>query len=225
MYKTLDKILLSRQDLSDYAFHFTCGSIARETLQQILLDGAIKDIKFKGYICFTETPVLMLPDMFDIFAHYQEPMYAPYGVGVHRDALYNLGGRPVIYGTEDDKAKIDESLQWRFVMMKPDSYDFSWLREWRLPKGEYKISEKDILIVDKISDEMDLLMDFVNMHIDAEPADGGFETFYTGEFKRKYKGLSIERIKNMGLDNKDKLRKDIAEQASEELIYLGSEWH
>ena len=62
------------------------------------------------------------------------------------------------------------------------------------------------------------------MIIDAEPADGGHEIFYTGKFNRHYKGLSMEGVKNMGLDKKDKLRKDIAEQAATELIYLGSEW-
>lgn len=224
MNKTVEKILLSRQELSDYVFHFTCGSIAKETLIRILSDGLIKDVKSKGFICFTEAPILMLPDMFEIFAHYQEPMYAPYGIGIHRDSLYQLGGRPVIYGTEDDKAKIHQSLQWRFEMMTPGYYDFSWLREWRLPKSEFEISDDDIVIVDKINDELDLFFDFDDMQIDAEPADGGFEFFYTGKFNRKHKGISIERIKTMGLNTKDKLRKDIAEQAVVEMIYLGSEW-
>lgn len=224
MNKIVNKIVLTRQDLSDYVFHFTCGSKAKETLQQILSDGAIKDIKSKGYICFTEAPVLMLPDMFDIFEQYQEPMYAPYGIGVHRDTFYQMGGRPVIYGTEDDKTGICEFLQWRFVMMKPDEYDFSWLREWRLPKSEYKINKEDIVVVKTLEDEKEILLDFDNMIIDAEPADGGHEIFYTGKFNRLYKGLSMEGVKNMRLDNKDKLRKDIAEQAATELIYLGSEW-
>ena len=62
------------------------------------------------------------------------------------------------------------------------------------------------------------------MNIDAEPADGGHEIFYTGVFKRKYKGISMERIKSLNLDTKDKLRKDIAEQTVIEEIYLGSKW-
>jgi hypothetical protein len=109
-------------------------------------------------------------------------------------------------------------------MMTPGYYDFSWLREWRLPKSEFEISDDDIVIVDKINDELDLFFDFDDMQIDAEPADGGFEFFYTGKFNRKHKGISIERIKTMGLNTKDKLRKDIAEQAVVEMIYLGSEW-
>lgn len=221
---TVEKIYLSRQDLSDYVFHFTRGANARETLIQILSDGSIKDMSGNGFICFTEAPVLMLPDMFDIFSNYKEPMYSPYGIGIHRDALYKLGGRPVIYGTEEDLVLISEKLWWRFLMLKPGEYDFSWLREWRLPKEEYTITEDDLVVVNTVKEEEDILLDFVDMEVEAEPADGGFEFFYTGKYKRLHKGLSMERIKRMNLDTKDKIRKDIAEQASVEMIYLGSEW-
>ena len=222
--ETLEKIYLSRQDLSDYVFHFTRGSNAKETLLQILSDGAIKDIHSIGYICFTEAPVLMLPDMFDIFAHYTEPMFAPFGVGIHRNALYRIGARPVIYGTEKDKSLISEELWWRFLMFKPGEYDFSWLREWRLPQKEYRITEDDLVVVDTIKEEEDILLDFEDLEVEAEPADGGHEFFYTGKFKRLHKGLSMERIRNMSLNTKDKLRKDIAEQAAVEMIDLGSIW-
>ena len=166
----------------------------------------------------------MLPEMFEIFANYPEPMYTPYGIGVRRDALYELGGRPVIYGTDDDKALIHESLHWRFIDYKPKEYDFSWLREWRLPKSEYIIKKDDIVVVKTIEDEMDILMDLEDMDIEAEPADGGFEYIYTGEFSRNFKGLSMERIMNTELNTKDKLRRDLANQAAIELIPLGREW-
>lgn len=224
MNKTVNKIVLTRQDLSDYVFHFTCGSKAKETLQQILLDGEIKDIKSKGYICFTEAPVLMLPDMFDIFEQYHEPMYAPYGIGIRRDVIYDMGGRPVIYGTEEDRDLLNEKMRWRFVLMKPGEYDFSWLREWRLPRSIYAISDDDIVVVKSLVDERDMLFDLEDMEVEAEPADGGFEYFYTGKFLRNHKGISIERVINLKLDTKDRLRKDIAEQAAVEMIYLGSEW-
>lgn len=221
---TVEKIYLSRQDLSDYVFHFTRGANSRETLIQILSDGAIKDINHNGYLCFTEAPVLMLPEMFELFSSYKEPMFAPYGIGIHRDSLYKLGGRPVIYGTEEDKALISKELWWRFLMLKPGEYDFSWLREWRLPKEEYIITDDDLVIVNTVEEEETILLDFEDMEVEAEPADGGFEFFYTGKFKRLHKGLSMERIKSMVLKTKEKFRKDIAEQAAVEMIYLGSEW-
>lgn len=220
----VEKIFLSRQDLSDYVFHFTRGANARDTLIQILLDGAIKDISGNGFLCFTEAPVLMLPDMFDIFSNYKEPMFAPYGIGIHRGSLYKFGGRPVIYGTEDDRALIREELSWRFLMLKPGEYDFSWLREWRLPHEMYKITEDDLIVVNTIKEEKTILLDFEDLEVEAEPADGGYQLFYTGKFKRLHKSLSMERIKRMNLDTKDKLRKDIAEQAAVEMIYLGSKW-
>lgn len=222
--ETVEKIYFTRQDLSDYVFHFTSGANAKDVLVKILADHAIKDVKSKGFICFTEAPLLMLPDMFDIFSQYQEPMYTPYGIGVHRDTLYKMGGRPVIYGTEDDKEQISESLYWRFVMMKPGEYDFSWLREWRLPKSEYDLTKDDIVVVENVKDEESMLFDLIDVEVDAEPSDGGYKTFYTGKYERLYNGVSMERIKYMNLDTKDKFRKDLAEQAAVEMIPLGSSW-
>lgn len=49
--KTLLKILSAREDISDYLFHFTKGSDAKNTLTSILGDSEIKDVK-RGYICF-----------------------------------------------------------------------------------------------------------------------------------------------------------------------------
>lgn len=224
MNTTFEKIIRSREDLSDYVFHFTKGANAKEVLKKMIKDGAIIDIFKKGFICFTEAPILLLPDMFDIFNSYPDPLYSPYGIGIKRDVLYKMGGRPVIYGTEVDKQQIQNSLLWRFVMMEPGEYDFSWLREWRLPKEEYKISNDDIIIVKSIEDEQEILMEFNDIDIDAEPADGGFEISYTGIFIRKHKGVSIERIRNTKIDCKEKLRNDISEQSSVERIPLGSEW-
>lgn len=54
----IKNIMNKREDMSDFLFHFIKGPNAFETLSQILRDGAIKDIQNKGYICFTETPLL-----------------------------------------------------------------------------------------------------------------------------------------------------------------------
>lgn len=224
MNTTVEKIYHSREDLSEYVFHFTRGAHGRDTLEKILSEGVIKDISSKGYICFTEAPILLLPDMFDIFNRYPEPMYSPYGIGIKRDTLYRIGGRPVIYGTETDKAQIQDSLHWRFVMMKPDEYDFSWLREWRLPEKEYSITGDDIVIVKTIGEEQEILLDFDDVDVEGEPADGGFQIFYTGIFIRKHKGVSIERIRNTEIDKKEKLKKDFSEQGAIERIHLGFHW-
>ena len=46
-------------------------------------------ISSDGYICLTEAPITMLPTMFDIFRKYDEPMFAPYGIGIKKNVFYN----------------------------------------------------------------------------------------------------------------------------------------
>lgn len=81
---TLLQILASREDLSDYLFHFTRGKKAFETLEKILNDGKLKDVYKRGYLCFTEAPLTTLYNMFQIFERYDNPMYAPYGIGLKK---------------------------------------------------------------------------------------------------------------------------------------------
>lgn len=50
MNKTLDLILDSRYDLSDYLFHFTRGNYAKNTLNKILRDKKLLDVRNKAVI-------------------------------------------------------------------------------------------------------------------------------------------------------------------------------
>ena len=108
MNNTLVKIIQSREDISDYLFHFTKGSNALKILETIISDRKIKDMKNNGYICFTEAPVTMLADMFKIFMNYDNPMFAPYGIGLKKSFLYKLGARPVIYSDSSDFEKLKD---------------------------------------------------------------------------------------------------------------------
>ena len=56
MNKTLQDILQSREDISDYVFHFCKKHNAKETLEKILSENKIRDISDKGYICFQRAP-------------------------------------------------------------------------------------------------------------------------------------------------------------------------
>lgn len=69
--------------------------------------------------------------------------------------------------------------------MKPDEYDYSWLREWRLPLNEYAITKDDIVIVDTFENEEEIMLDFQDVDIDAEPEDGGCTSFYYGIYKEE----------------------------------------
>lgn len=228
MNKTLYEILQSRQDLSDYVFHFTKNKNAKNTLREIIQDGEIKDINNNGYICFSEAPVTVLPPMFDVFRKYNDPMYAPYGIGIKKDFIYNEGGRPVIYGNQEEALMLPHKLLWRFVNFAPNKYDFTWLREWRIPKTQINLNFNNcIAIVDKkkdITDMHDVFFELDDIDIDAEPEDGGCLSFDTGYFNRKFKVVSIEEIQEINNMTKQQLETLLANQGEQEAHYLGSTW-
>lgn len=96
MNSTLLRIGQAREDISEYLYHFTSKRNALDTLIKIIDDNALKDINTKGVICFTEAPLTLLVRIFDIFASYTDPMYAPYGIAIKKNLIFNMGGRPVI---------------------------------------------------------------------------------------------------------------------------------
>ena len=198
---TLKAILAAREDISDYLFHFTRGSKAFETLLRILADGELKDIKRNGYICFTEAPLTALYNMFQIFDRYPEPMFAPYGVGIKKDILFDLGCRPVIYGTNDDFGKLSQCLYWRCVEYKPKVSDYTWLREWRIKANTLKLFPSGCIVITKTDYEQTLLMRDIgeDFDIDGDIDDGEFHGYVKGEFERVYKGVSMESIRNVCL--------------------------
>ena len=140
-----------RDDLSPYLFHYTKGENAFKILSLIISDKKIKSQK--GYICLTEAPITTSLRMFDYMGKFPNPMYAPYGIGFKRDFLFNSGARPVIYGTEEEIKKIPEEFKWRCLTLQPASYDFSWLREWRIEGNEFAIfcTLLKIVLLDEIS--------------------------------------------------------------------------
>lgn len=53
-------IIASREDISEYLFHFTKGKEAISTLKNILSQQSLKKGE-KNPICFTETPLFFYP--------------------------------------------------------------------------------------------------------------------------------------------------------------------
>ena len=112
-----------------------------------------------GYICFTERPLIMCDELMAHFKKFPKPMYKPYGIGIRRDTLYKIGARPVIYGTPDEEVLLPNALKWRFLPMDVDTYDFSWLREWRFPGNELdfsKFNTDDVIVVTPTKEEEEL---------------------------------------------------------------------
>lgn len=192
---TLHKIHEIRPDHSDHVYHFTKGRDPGNALRSILDDRRIRDVNHRGYICFTEAPLLALPDMFNLFAEYPEPLLAPFGVAIPKSQLFAAGGRPVIYGPENDLAKLDESIHWRFENYN-ESKDFAWLREWRIPSNEYHINPIDSYIVTKNKEwESSLAFETELVGSESFQMNNGYfgETYYV-EYGKTWRSISIEDL-------------------------------
>ena len=135
-----DKFKMARLDQSPYLFHFINGHdlSPHETLRKILEEKQL--VSSKGYICFSASPLTAITKFFEVKVNSTgKPMYQPWGLGFSRDILVrDFGARNVIYtdGTEG----IPEYLEWRTQKLDVDSYDFEYLREWRINKGKFDFS-------------------------------------------------------------------------------------
>ena len=119
--KDWEKIRRARNDVTDYVIHSVKGKLETDkytkpftVLVDILKCGYLKPgfaimtpllrnptprptvKKPDPAVCFTEQTL----DCF-IESCRQLSLYNPYGIAVHKYALYSYGGRPVIYGSED----------------------------------------------------------------------------------------------------------------------------
>lgn len=226
MKNTIKEIINSREDLSNYLFHFTKGGDAKNTLMTIVKDGIIKDINNTGCLCFADAPVTMLAPMFEIFKRYKSPLYAPYGIGIKKDYIYQLGGRPVIYGDDKENRTLPQNLRWRYEYYHPQVHDFTWLREWRVQKSSVELSfDNCFIIVDTNQDieEMWYLTNTIDVDIDAQPEDGGFQTEYSVYLSKKYRMVSMEDIATICLMDKKELMKELSKQPREE-FFSASVW-
>ena len=76
-------------------------------------------------------------------------MYAPYGIAIKKQHLFQLGARPVIYGTIEEKDTLLESIKWRFEEYIPNIKDFTWLREWRLKSNLLDFNTRKLFYYNK----------------------------------------------------------------------------
>ena len=225
MNRTLLNIISSREDLSEYLFHFTNGKKAKEILKKITSEKEIKDVNNKGVICFTEAPLLSLVQMFEIFANYENPMYAPYGIAIKKDYLFELGARPVIYGLASEKDFLSQEIQWRYEPFEPNVKDFTWLREWRIAKENVSIDVNNCFVITKTKYDLEELMfneeNIVDVEIDGCIADGQFWGYATGITERSFKGISIEDLSELTNLSKKEIDKKIAEQKDSDRGEIG----
>lgn len=198
-----DKFRKARRDYSPYLFHFINGedNDPMKTLTAILAEFKLKSPN--GYICFSASPLTSIGRFFEITVNRTgRPMYQPYGIGFSRDILVrDFGARNVIYFDENECDLIPDELEWRALRLNVDSYDFEYLREWRIKGNEFDFREfpKENLIV--VAPDIRKLNDLIVSHdVEFKPVfdyiNGDFKPDWDEVFKREWKGITVDSAEN-----------------------------
>ena len=106
-------------------------------LKEILSTGVLRG--GQGYVkgnrrvvCFTEIPLSTMH-------HFAKPpseagaRYHFFGVALSKKAVFEAGGRPVIYLPDKEGEWIPADEKWRHVRFEHGTVDWTHEREWRLP--------------------------------------------------------------------------------------------
>lgn len=194
-----EKFRRVRQDQSPYLFHFMRGTPrkAKETLYTILKEERL--ISSNGYICFTASPITALMDFFNTTKSTDGlPMYQPFGIGFSRDRLIrDYGARNVIYSNEEELKALPAELKWRSLLLEVGQYDFEYLREWRIPSGEFSFSgfpRQDMLILAPTKQDLNDLIVFHDVEFTPffNEMTGELEVDSEEVFVRSFKGMTIK---------------------------------
>lgn len=137
-------------DISPYLVHFTRGDTYDAAFRRLAgiiaerrLHGTDTNIR-GGYrcICFSEAPLATLDGGLVNERYYSS--YSPFGLVVSKRWLFGLGGRPVIYQTEEEYHVLPSSHKWRHVRYDiregRETIDFTWEREWRIRVESLEVS-------------------------------------------------------------------------------------
>jgi len=126
-----------------------------DVIYKILKEGKL--LGGSGYIkgnyncvCFTEAPISELSALFSLnerLSVEQRPRYTSYGFAVTKEWLYQKGGRPVVYQSDNEYQNLAEQAKWRHVRYEPPAIDFSWEREWRICTNELVLDPNAVLII------------------------------------------------------------------------------
>jgi hypothetical protein len=182
-----EAIRAARDDLTDFVVHFTRWEYAdgqmyqaKDKLIAILRSGAIQPTfapmsnrrsttakpTIQGpdpVVCLTEQPL-------SAFLNTPQTRYSHYGIAYHKVALFNAGGRPVLYGSENELYALPDSLKYLWVRYEPvfphrgndHPVDFTWEREWRFKGALPVLLDTDlrtptgVIVVEKDADIADI---------------------------------------------------------------------
>ncbi len=217
-----DKFRKARLDQSPYLFHFINGRDSNpcETMEKILDEEKL--ISEKGYICFSASPITAIRKFFEVKTNSTgNPLYFPYGLGFSRDVLVrDFSARNVIY--TDGNEEIPDSLKWRTDNLNVDSYDFEYLREWRIKGREFNFSnfpKNDMIIIAPDSDTLNHLI--VKFDMEFCPVidylNGEVYEDWDEKYTRAWKGIAVDKLGDC-LDDYAVSGATVSQEIGEEMI-------
>lgn len=152
-----------RIDLSDRLIHLSkgtgsfidihrteAGSNVLKMLEARAIQGGTGYIKGNyKCVCFSEAP---LANLAHVLANgdLNEYKYQPYGIMVEKAWLYVQGGRPAIYGPDEDYIKLPPEMRYRHVRFElggVKTIDHTLEREWRIHVDSLPISPEHVTVV------------------------------------------------------------------------------
>lgn len=215
-----------KPDQSPYLFHFTKGTAeeAKNAMNSIIEHKKLIS-KSTDYVCFTATPITAMHRFFKTTVNRTGlPMYQPFGIGFARDILVrDFGARNVIYCDEKELKLIDDNFKWRSEPLIVNTYDFEYLREWRIRGKEFDFSEfpQEHIII--IAPHLDDLNDLVSGHdLVFRPfvdyVNGDIEPDWDEVFPRIYKGLSLDAIKSGCTDDYQVSGATLSQKIDEDML-------
>ena len=99
----------------------------------------------------------------------------------------------------DEREKMSEEFRWRTDLLDVDSYDFEWLREWRIKGNEFDFSqfpkEHIIVVAPTADDTIGLVVSDEPEEYEGQDSTGEYYyEFRPTEYKRKWNGFSLKQI-------------------------------
>ena len=130
---------------------------AFDVLKEILSSGILRGSGNEGFVkgsrravCFSEIPLSAMhlfarpPD--DPLEPAKPARYRFYGIAVSKRALFEAGGRPVIYLPDSEGHWIPPEEKWRQVRYEHGVVDFTHEREWRVP-GDLDLTKLGVYVI------------------------------------------------------------------------------
>jgi hypothetical protein len=122
-----DELLLGRS----HQIHFGPGDVLARIVRQRLLVPRPLRSGSEPVVCLSEVPLRELLGRRTFRPHLGRWDYEPYGIGVRRNRIEQMGGMPVVYHSSTSSESNGKVASWR-LQPSGKTYDWTAEREWRV---------------------------------------------------------------------------------------------